>query len=365
MCGVAAHFPPYKTQILGKRTTKDRFMLFLIIILALIYAFLNGYRDSSSILAGVIASRAMHPRLALYLSAVAEFIAPFIFGAAVARTIATGLVKPADMTLETLAIAMISAIAWTFLAWRLGIPSSSSHALIGGLLGVTLIANGTQAIQPGGLVRVVLPLLIAPPLGLLFGFLTMHLLLYIFRNATPSINTLFRRLQILTMLGLATAFSANDAQKSIGIITLGLVLAGRLSSFHAPVGVVFACAAALALGASRGDWRLIRTLGGKIYRIRPLNALASQTASAGVVMGAALGGAPVSTSQVISMALLGAGAAERVNKVRWHVGTEMLVTWGLTIPVTMAISCAIYLATTEIYRIQWIATLIVSWLTSG
>jgi PiT family inorganic phosphate transporter len=340
-------------------------MLFLIILLALIYAFLNGYRDSSSILAGVIASHAMHPRLALYLSAVAEFIAPFIFGAAVARTVATGLVKPSELTLGALAIAMLAALTWTVLAWRLGIPSSSSHALIGGLLGATLITSGPQAIQPGGLARVLLPLLIAPPLGLLFGFLTMHLLLFLFRYAPPAINTLFRRLQILTMLGLATAFSANDTQKSIGIIILGLVLAGRLNSFHAPMGVIFACATALALGASRGDWRLIRTLGGKIYRVRPLNALASQAASAGVVMGAALGGAPVSTSQVISMALLGSGAAERVNKVRWQVGTEMLVTWGLTIPVTMGIACSIYLVTTQVYRIHWIASLIVSWLTSG
>jgi inorganic phosphate transporter, PiT family len=340
-------------------------MLILIIILALAYAFLNGYRDSSSILAGVIASRAMHPRLALYFAAVAEFIAPFIFGAAVARTVATGLVKPSTLTLETLAIAMLAALTWTLLAWRFGIPSSSSHALIGGLLGASLISNGMQALQPGSLQRVLLPLFIAPPLGLLFGYLTMHLLLFLFKYAPPSVNILFRRLQILTMLGLATAFSANDAQKSIGIISLGLFLSGRLSSFHAPMGVVFACAAALAFGASRGDWRLIRTLGGKIYRVRPVNALASQAASAGVVMGAALGGAPVSTSQVISMALIGAGAAERVNKVRWQVGTDMLVTWGVTIPVTMMIACAIYLVTAQAYQIHWIASLIVTWLTSG
>lgn len=307
----------------------------------------------------------MHPRLALYLSAFSEFIAPFIFGAAVAQTIATGLVKPAEMTLQTLAIAMIAALTWTLLAWWIGIPSSSSHSLIGGLLGVTLIEAGPAAIQPGGLVRVVLPLLIAPPLGMMFGFLTMHIMLYLFRNATPSVNTLFRRLQIFTMIGLATAFSANDSQKSIGIITLGLVLAGQLNTFHPPMGVIFACAAALALGASRGDWRLIKTLGGKIYRIRPLNALASQSASTAVGMAAAMGGAPVSTSQVISMALLGAGAAERVNKVRWQIATEMLLTWGLTIPVTMGIAGIIYMIITEAYRMEWISNWIVSWLTSG
>jgi PiT family inorganic phosphate transporter len=340
-------------------------MLALLIVLALAFAFMNGYRDSSSILAGVIASRSMHPRMALYLSAAAEFIAPFLFGAAVARTVAAGLVKPTAMTLETLVIAMVAALTWSVFAWRIGIPSSSSHALVGGLLGVTLIAEGPQAIQPGGIARVVLPLLLAPPLGMIFGYLIMQIMLYIFRYATPSVNTLFRRLQIITMVGLATAFSANDSQKSIGIITLGLVLAGQISSFQAPVGVIFACAAALAFGASRGDWRLIRTLGGKIYRIRPLNALASQTASTGVVMGAAMVGAPVSTSQVISMALLGAGAAERLNKVRWQVGSEMLITWGLTIPVTMGISAAIFLATSEAYRVHWIVNWIISWLASG
>ena len=236
-------------------------MLFVLIFLSLIYAFLNGNRDSSSILAGVIASRAIHPRLALYLAGVAEFIAPFLFGTAVARTVATGLVDPGVITLKTIVIAMAGAIAWTLFAWWRGIPSSSSHALVGGLLGSAILTNGPQAILTSGLAKVLLPLFLAPPVGMVVGFLGMHLLLRAFINATPKVNNVFRRLQVFTMIGLALSHSANDAQKSMGIIALGLVLAGQIDSFRVPFGVLFLCAAAIALGASRGDWRLIRTLG--------------------------------------------------------------------------------------------------------
>jgi PiT family inorganic phosphate transporter len=340
-------------------------MLLILIALALAYAFLNGYRDSSSILAGVIASRAMPPRLALYLSALVEFTAPFLFGAAVARAVATGLVIPDVITLGTIVVAMAAAMAWTLVAWWRGIPSSSSHALIGGLLGSAWIMDGPRSILASGLVRVVLPLFLAPPVGMVLGYLAMRFFLWAFRNATPQVNTLFRRLQIFTMVGLALSHSANDAQKSMGIIALGLVLAGRIDSFYVPFGVLTACAAAIALGASQGDWRLIRTLGGKIYRIRPLNALASQTASAGVVMAAAISGAPMSTSQVISMALMGSGAAEQVSKVRWHVGVEMLTTWALTIPATMALSGLLFWVFTEMGKMGWLLGWFLNWLTSS
>jgi PiT family inorganic phosphate transporter len=340
-------------------------MLALLIALALLYAFLNGYRDSSSILAGVIASRAMHPNLALYLVAIAEFVAPFLFGVAVARAVATGLIVPEGISLSTILVAMGAALGWTLIAWWRGIPSSSSHALIGGLLGAALILNGPQSILASGLVKIVLPLFLAPPLGMVVGYLSMHVLLWAFRNAAPKVNVLFRRLQILTMILLALSHSANDAQKSMGIIALGLVLAGKIASFYVPPGVVIACASAIALGASRGDWRLIRTLGGKIFRVRPLNALASQAASTGVVMVSALAGTPVSTSQVISMALMGSGAAEQVRKVRWQVGVEMLTTWALTIPATMVMATAIVFLFTQLTKLGWLVSWFISWLSSS
>ncbi len=313
-------------------------MLWLLIAFALVFAFINGFRDSSSIMAGVIASRSMSPRLARTLCGFAELAAPFLFGVAVARSLTTGLVNPQMITLTTITIAMAAALVWTVVAWLRGIPSSSSHALVGGILGAALMVSGPKAIVTGGLLKVVLPLFLAPGIGLGAGFAAMQIILFAARDATPRANRFFQRLQIVTMLGLALSHSANDAQKSMGMITLGLLLSGKLTSFEVPIQVIALCAVAIALGASRGDWRLIRTLGRKIYVIRPINALASQSASAIVILVSAILGAPVSTSQVISMALLGSGAAERVNKVRWQVGGEMLLTWFLTVPVTMLIS---------------------------
>jgi len=318
-------------------------MLLFLIALVLLNAFFNGYRDSSSILAGVIASRAIRPQWALYLVAAADLVAPFIFGAAVARSITTGLVNTSVITLNTIVIAMIAAVSWNLFSWWRGIPSSSTHSLIGGLVGATLITGGLKSINMNGLVFVILPLIFAPILGLVMGFLVMNVLLSSFSNDHPRVNTLFRRLQLITMLTLALSQSSNDTQKSMGVIALGLVLAGRLSSFDIPLWVLIACALSLALGASRGDWRQIRNLGGKIYRIRPLNALASQTASSILILTASAFGMPVSTPHVISTALMGSGASERLNKVRWSVAGEMVTTWALTIPATMAIASLIFM----------------------
>jgi len=325
-------------------------LLIMIIVLALIYAFLNGYRDTSSVLAGVVASRAMRPRLALYLVAIADFIAPFLFGSAVARSIAAGLVNTSAISLRTIVFAMIATLGWNIFAWFRGIPSSSTHALIGGLLGAILITAGPHAILINGLLIVLLPLVIGPMVGLVFGALTMAFLLYAFRNATPKVNVLFRRLQIITMLVLAMSNSSNDSYKSMGVIALGLVISGHLSSFAIPTWVLVLCAATLALGSSFGDWRQIRNLGGKIYRIRPLNALASQATSSVLIVIASIFGMPVSTPHLISTAVMGAGAAERVNKVRWHVAGEMGLAWALTIPATVVISALLCLAMTFLIK---------------
>jgi len=313
-------------------------MLYLLIGLALLYSFLNGYRDSSSILAGVIASRAMRPRVALYLIAAVELVAPFFFGAAVTRSITIGLVKPSVVSLETIVVAIAAAVAWSFFCWWRGIPSSSTHALIGGLLGAALLLNGPQAIQTNGVLYIVLPLFLAPIFGFIIAFALMGLMLWALSMATPRINGLFRQLQVVTAMALGMSNSANDAHKSMGIIVLGLVLAGQLTSFQIPYWVMLACSGSLAIGASLGDWRQIRNLGGKIYRIRPINALASQVTSSAIVLGASVFGMPVSTSHIITTALMGSGASERANKVRWGVAGEMVTTWVITIPATMAVS---------------------------
>jgi PiT family inorganic phosphate transporter len=289
-------------------------LLWVLIILALVFAFINGFRDSSSIVAGVISSHALPPRLALNLCGIAEFVAPFLFGIAVAKSITTDLINPAIISLDTITIAIAASLIWTVFAWFIGIPSSSSHALVGGILGAVLLVNGPRAIIVSGLYKVILPLFLTPILGFAAGYVLMNIIILATMKATPKVNSHFKHLQIITMIGLALSHSANDAQKSMGIITLGLLLAGKISSFNVPL------------------------LGRKIYVIRPINALASQLASSIVILSSAIFGAPVSTSQVVSMALIGAGSAERVNKVRWQVSTEMLTTWILTIPITMIIA---------------------------
>lgn len=324
-------------------------MLLFLIFLVLVNAFFNGYRDSSSILAGVMASRAIRPQWALYLVAVADLIAPFIFGSAVARSITTGLVNISAITLNTIVIAMIAAVSWNLFSWWRGIPSSSTHSLIGGLVGATLITSGPGSITMNGLIFIILPLIFAPVLGLLLGFSVMSFLLAAFKNAHPKVNSLFRRLQVVTMLTLALSNSSNDTQKSMGVIALALILAGRSRTFTIPLWVLILCSVALAMGASRGDWRQIRNLGGKIYRIRPLNALASQTASSILILTASALGMPVSTPHVVSTSLMGAGASERLNKVRWHVAGEMVTTWAVTIPATMAISALIFMTITGLH----------------
>jgi PiT family inorganic phosphate transporter len=317
-------------------------MLYVLVGLALIYAFLNGYRDSSSVLAGVIASRAMRPSLALYLVAGAELIAPLFIGAGVSRTVTTGLVDPHAISLNTVVVAMVAALLWNLFTWWKGIPSSSTHALVGGLMGAAWAIHGPAAIVTGGLLYAILPLFAAPVIGLVLGFVGMGLLLLAFRNATPRVNSLFRRVQILTAVLLGMSNSGNDSHKAMGIIALGLVLAGQLPQFEVPLWVVLACAAAMSFGASRGDWRQIRNLGGKVYRIRPLNALASQLTSTLLVLSASAAGLPVSTSHIISTSLMGSGASERVSKVRWHVAGEMATAWVLTIPATMLLAAAIF-----------------------
>jgi len=318
-------------------------LIVTLLALALIFDFLNGIHDSSNIVAGVISSRAMRPKNALALSAVANFIGPFLFGVAVAKTVGDGLLDIDAIDLNVVTAALTSAILWNVITWYIGIPSSSSHALIGGLLGGAILADGFKVVQIAGLLKILLTLLISPLLGMLVGFFFIRLILWLFRKATPKVNTLFRRIQVLTLLGLALSHGANDAQKTMGVITLGLVLMGRISTFTVPIWVITISAAAIALGTAIGGWRLIRTLGGKIFRIRPVHAFSSQVAGSAVILSAAIFGGPVSTTQVMSSAIVGVGAGQRMNMVRWQVLGEMVVAWLFTIPLTAGLSALLFL----------------------
>jgi PiT family inorganic phosphate transporter len=322
-------------------------LLLVLIGLALFFSLLSGYRGSSNIVATMISSRAFRPAVALAVTAAAEFAGPFIFGVAVAKTIGNDLVAPGTINLRVIVVALATACLWSLLTWFLSIPSSSSHALIGGLVGAAAAGAGWQAIQVGGLSKVLVTLLLSPLIGLTGGFLLTKLVFILARGATPRINAFFKQSQLVTAVALAFSYGTNDAQKSMGIITLGLVTAGRLSSFVVPLWVIASCSGLIALGAMLGDRRLIKTLGAKFYRIRPVDGFSAQLTSAIVILGASLLGGPVSTTQVVSSAIVGAGSAERLSRVRWGVAGEILVTWLLTIPATVLVAAGLYWATTR------------------
>jgi PiT family inorganic phosphate transporter len=316
-------------------------LTFTVIGLALVFDFLNGIHDSSNVVATMISSRALPPRVALWMTALANFVGPFIFGVAVAETIG-GIVDSGAISLQVLVAALGSAILWNLLTWYLGFPSSSSHALVGGLVGAVLIAAGWQAINMDELKKIVIALFTSPFIGFIFGYLILRLILLLSWTASPSINGLFRTGQVFTALGLALSHGTNDAQKTMGIITLALVIGGFLDSFVVPQWVILMCATMIALGTALGGWRLIRTLGGKFFKIRPVDGFSSQLASAMVILGASLVGGPVSTTQVVSSSIMGVGSAERVNKVRWGVAQEIATAWLFTIPLTALVAAALY-----------------------
>jgi PiT family inorganic phosphate transporter len=317
-------------------------LLIAVIVLALAFDFLNGIHDSSNVVATMISSRALPPRVALSMTAVAEFLGPFIFGVAVANTIGNEVVDSEAISLEVLLAALISAILWNLFTWYMGFPSSSSHAMIGGLVGAVLMGAGWTAIKVEGLEKVLIVLFTSPIIGFVFGFIILRLIFLLAWNATPRINGFFKKGQIFTGLSLALSHGANDAQKTMGIITLALLIGGVIDTFVVPQWVIFACASMIALGTSLGGWKLIRTLGGKIFKIRPVDGFSSQLASSTVILGASLIGGPVSTTQVVSSSIMGVGAGERVNKVRWGVAQDIAAAWLLTIPATALLAAGTY-----------------------
>jgi PiT family inorganic phosphate transporter len=316
--------------------------LLILIGLGVAYAFLNGVHDSSSIVATMISSRAIQPRAALLLTAVAEFAGPLVFGIAVANTIGREIADAQFLNIQVIIAALLSAIIWNVLTWVLAIPSSSSHALIGGIIGAVVMGAGFKAILMAGVAKVLISLFISPILGFLTGYLFAQLVFLLSWKASPRINGVFRKLQIITSFGLALSHGSNDAPKSMGLITLGLLVSGQIDQFVVPDWVVLMGAGAISLGTATGGWQLIRTLGSKFYRIRPIHGFSAQVSSAIVTLTASLLGGPTSTTQVVSTAIMGVGAAERLSKVRWGVAGEILSTWLITIPATGLLAAGIY-----------------------
>lgn len=308
----------------------------------MIFGFLDGFHNSANVVATVISSRAMRPSQALTLAALAEFVGPFLFGTAVAQTIGADLVDPAVVTVPIVAAAVLSAILWRMITWWLSIPSSSSHSLFGGLIGAVIVAASPQALQADGLRTIILSLLISPILGLVGGYLLMLATLFLTRGASPGINLFFKRGQLLTSTGLAMTYGSNNAQKVMGMVGLGLVSTGLADSLTNPTWIVASAAGALALGTFLGGTRIIRTIGAKFYKIRPVHGFTAQATTATIILVITLLGGPVSTTQVVSSTVVGVGAAERLSKVRWQVFREIAAAWLITLPTTAVLAVILY-----------------------
>jgi PiT family inorganic phosphate transporter len=293
----------------------------------------------------VIASRAMTPTQAVVIVGIFEFLGPLLGGTAVANTIGSFVtlddVRPL-LSLAILVCGLLGAIVWNLATWYFGIPSSSSHALVGGLTGAVLVSAGSEHVVWGvnqllagevtGIVKVLAALLLSPLLGFAVGFLIKRLLGALLNRATPAVNRRLRGAQFFTAAGLAFAHGANDAQKSMGILTLVLLIAGFIPEFAVPFWVMLACASAITLGILSGGWRIVRTLGFAIFRVRPIHALSSQLTAALVILSASLAGAPVSTTHVVATSIMGIGSADNPRAVRWNKASDIALTWVITIP---------------------------------
>ncbi len=316
----------------------------LFVSIALTFGFFNGLHDSSNVVATVISTRALSPRRALWMAAIANGVGPLVLGVAVAHTIGDEVVAAEAVTLEVVYAALLAAIGWNIITLMFGIPSSTSHALIGGIMGAVWAAYGFSALELRGLEKVLAALFFSPLIGMAAGYVLVKLLLFLARPATPHINVWFKRGQILTAATLALSHGSNDGQKTIGIIALGLVATGDFESFTIPNWVIWASALAMGLGTFFGGWSLIRTLGAKFYRVRPIHGFSVQMASSAVILSAALLGGPVSTTHVVSSAIVGAGSAERLQKVRWGVFNNIVISWILTIPAAGTLGALLYMA---------------------
>lgn len=314
----------------------------IFIVVALIFDFLNGFHDSANIVATIIASGAMSPRSALLLASLFELAGPFVLGIAVATTIGKDIVNPEAISIGVLFAALLSAIIWDLFVWYFGLPASSSHALLGGLVGAVISGGNLDKIQPAGLEKAIIALLVAPLLGMAAGWLMMKIIFFLARGASPKINWFFKRAQIITAACLALSHGSNDAPKTMGVITASLVILGFQQDFLVQPWVILLCAIAISLGIATGGWRIIRTLGRGMFRIRPVHGFAAQATSAGVIAVAALLGGPVSSTQVVGSAIMGVGSAERLSKVRWEVAQNILLAWLMTIPAVTLLAIVVY-----------------------
>ena len=325
-------------------------LLIAVLGLAVVFDYINGFHDTANAIATSVSTRALSPRMAIAMSASANFVGA-LTGTAVAKTIGAGLIAPQAEGGLVVAAALVGAIVWNLLTWRLGIPSSSSHALIGGLLGASAAAVGFGAWQIGGISgKVILPLIGSPIVGFAVGFGLMVVIFNLFRRAHPkSMNDRFRRMQVVSAAFMAFSHGSNDAQKTMGVMTLALVSAGVLTEFKVPLWVIILAAGAISLGTAAGGWRIIRTMGSKVVKLDPVHGFAAETTAATIIFGASTLGMPVSTTHVISSAILGVGSSDRFRAVHWGVARRIGIAWVLTLPASGLVAALAYLVLRPIF----------------
>ena len=310
-------------------------LLIVVMVFAVTFDYINGFHDTANAIATSVSTRALKPEQAILLSATANFVGA-LTGTAVAKTIASGLATTPEghVGQVIVAAALVGAIVWNLLTWRLGIPSSSSHALIGGLLGAVIVATGVGAINLNGVRdKVLFPLVASPIAGVLIGFAFMVVLLNVFRRMNPrKLNDRFRRLQVLSASYMAFSHGSNDAQKTMGIMTLALFGAGVIPTADVPTWVILVAATAISFGTAAGGWRIIRTMGQRVVKLDPVHGFAAETTAATIIFVASHFGMPVSTTHVISSAIMGVGASDRFAAVRWGIAGNIVVAWILTLP---------------------------------
>jgi PiT family inorganic phosphate transporter len=311
-------------------------LIVFIIAVALIFDFINGFHDAANSIATVVSTRVLSPTQAVVWAAFFNFVAAFGFGVNVAHTIGKGIVRPDSVDALVILAALLGAITWNLITWYGGIPSSSSHALIGGLAGAAVAKAGTSSLVVGGLAKTALFIVLAPIIGMTLGFGLMVGVMWIFRTASPSrVDRLFRRLQLLSAALYSLGHGTNDAQKTMGIIAGLLFATGRLGpEFHVPFWIVLAAHAAMGLGTLAGGWRIVKTMGMGITRLKPVGGFCAESAGALTLIGTAVGGIPVSTTHTITGAIVGVGATTRLSAVRWGIAGRIVWAWILTIPAT-------------------------------
>ena len=318
--------------------------LYIVIAIVLIFDFINGFHDLANSIATIVSTKVLSPIAAVGLAATFNFVAFLIFPLKVATTIGKGVINPDIITLNLLAAAVIAAVIWNLITWYLGLPSSSSHTLVGGLVGAAVAGHGFGSVVYAGVIKIGIFIIVAPLLGMIMSIIISTILQYIVKNQLPfGVNRWFRRLQILSASAFSLGHGGNDAQKSMGIIWVALIATNQVAK-DAPIDlwIVLSCHAAIALGTLFGGWRIVKTMGQKITKLTPFEGFAAETAGALTLFGATHFGIPVSTTHTITGSIMGVGATKRITAVKWGVSAKIFWAWILTIPVSAIIGASLY-----------------------